>query len=73
LGTGTLSGPTATEAGALVELTSGGKQPVTLPSGETRSFLEDGDSIALNAHCVAPGRTRIGFGTCEGTVLAAVV
>ena len=73
LGTGTLSGPTATEAGALVELTSGGTQPVTLPSGETRSFLEDGDSVALNAHCVAPGRARIGFGTCEGTVLAAVV
>ena len=72
LGTGTLSGPTATEAGALVELTSGGKQPVTLPSGETRSFLEDGDSVTLTAHCVAPGRARIGFGVCEGTVLAAV-
>ena len=41
---------------------------MTLPSGGTRSFLEDGDSVALNAHCVAPGRARIGFGTCEGTV-----
>ncbi len=73
LGTGTLSGPTASEAGALVELTAGGKQPVTLASGETRSFLEDGDSVTLTAHCAAPGRPRIGFGTCEGTIAAAVL
>lgn len=72
LGTGTLSGPTASEAGALVELTTGGKQPVTLPTGETRSFLEDGDSVVLNAHCEAAGRPRIGFGACEGTILSAV-
>jgi len=73
LGTGTLSGPTVNEAGALVELTAGGKQPVTLAGGETRSFLEDGDSVTLSAHCVAPGHVRIGFGVCEGTVLAARV
>ena len=72
LGTGTLSGPTASEAGALIELTIGGKQPITLPSGESRAFLEDGDSITLRAHCTKPGAARIGFGTCTGTVLPAL-
>jgi fumarylacetoacetase len=72
LGTGTLSGPTATEAGALMELTVGGKLPISLPSGETRAFLEDGDSITLRAHCAKSGAARIGFGTCVGTVTAAL-
>jgi fumarylacetoacetase len=72
LGTGTLSGPTATEAGALIELTVGGKQPITLPSGESRGFLEDGDSITLRAHCEKPGAVRMGFGACTGTVLPAL-
>ena len=72
LGTGTLSGPTATEAGALIELTVGGKQPITLPSGESRTFLEDGDSITLHAHCEKSGAARFGFGTCTGTVLPAL-
>ena len=72
LGTGTLSGPTASEAGALIELTVGGKLPITLPSGESRAFLEDGDSITLRAHCTKPGAARIGFGTCTGTVLPAL-
>ena len=72
LGTGTLSGPTESEAGALIELTVGGKQPITLPSGESRAFLEDGDSITLRAHCEKIGAARIGFGTCIGTVLPAL-
>ncbi len=72
LGTGTLSGPTASEAGALIELTVGGKQPITLPNGETRAFLEDGDSITLRAHCEKSGAARVGFGTCTGTVLPAL-
>ena len=72
LGTGTLSGPTASEAGALIELTVGGKQPITLPSGESRAFLEDGDSITLRAHCERTGATRLGFGTCTGRVLPAL-
>ena len=72
LGTGTLSGPTATEAGAMIELTVGGKQPITLPSGESRTFLEDGDSITLHAHCEKSGAVRIGFGTCTGMVLPAL-
>jgi fumarylacetoacetase len=71
LGTGTLSGPTASEAGALIELTQGGKQPVALAGGGTRTFLEDGDSVVLRAWCEKPGAARIGFGECRGTVLPA--
>jgi fumarylacetoacetase len=72
LGTGTQSGPTEPEAGSLLELTKGGKQPLTLPAGETRTFLADGDTLILRAHCEAPGRARIGFGECRATVLPAV-
>ncbi len=71
LGTGTLSGPTAREAGALIELTVGGKQPVTLTSGESRTFLEDGDAIILRAHCEKKeenNAVRIGFGRSYGRV-----
>ena len=69
LGTGTLSGPTLDQAAALIELTVGGKQPLTLPNGEQRSFLEDGDCIELRGWCEKPGAARIGFGDCAGTVL----
>ena len=72
LGTGTLSGPTASEAGALIELTVGGKQPVMLASGELRTFLEDGDAVILRAHCERSGATRLGFGPCYGRVEPAV-
>ena len=72
LGTGTLSGPTESEAGALIELTQGGKLPITLPNGESRAFLADGDSIMLRAHCEKAGTPRMGFGTCTGTVLPAL-
>ena len=71
LGTGTLSGPEAGEAGALIELTTGGQQPLTLPGGEQRTFLEDGDTVALRAWCEKPGAARVGFGVCEGQVLPA--
>ncbi|MBE7939896.1 MULTISPECIES: fumarylacetoacetase [Ramlibacter] len=70
LGTGTLSGPTLDQAAALIELTSGGKNPLALPGGETRTWLQDGDSVTLRGWCEAPGAARIGFGTCEGTVTA---
>jgi fumarylacetoacetase len=69
LGTGTLSGPTATEAGALIELTAGGKQPVALANGERRPFLEDGDVVILRGWCEKPGAARIGFGEAVGRVL----
>ncbi len=69
LGTGTLSGPTLDQAGALIELTSGGKNPIQLPNGESRTWLEDGDSVILRGWCEKPGAARIGFGECVGTVL----
>ncbi len=68
LGTGTQSGPQPGQGGSLLELTAGGRQPLTLDSGETRTFLEDGDTVILRAHCEAPGARRIGFGECVGTV-----
>jgi fumarylacetoacetase len=69
LGTGTLSGPTAGEAGALLELTEGGKNPLTLSNGETRTFLLDGDAVILRGWCEKAGAARIGFGECRATVL----
>ena len=73
LGTGTISGPAPEQGGSLLELTQGGKQAIVLANGETRTFLEDGDSLELRAHCERPGARRIGFGRCEGHVLAAVM
>ncbi len=73
LGTGTQSGPDAAEAGSLLELTRGGKQPVSLPDGEQRRFLEDGDEIILRGHCDKPGAARIGFGEARGRVLPAII
>jgi fumarylacetoacetase len=70
-GSGTLSGPTLDQAAALVELTVGGKQPLQLPNGEARTYLQDGDAIVLRGWCERPGATRIGFGECRGTVLPA--
>jgi fumarylacetoacetase len=71
LGTGTLSGPQALQGGSLLELSQGGKQPISLDNGELRTFLEDGDSIILKAYAERVGARRIGFGECRGTVLAA--
>lgn len=71
LGSGTLSGPLREEAGSLLELTVGGKEPVRLPNGEERSFLEDGDTLTLRGACDREGYRRIGFGECAGTVMPA--
>ncbi|OZI17170.1 fumarylacetoacetase [Bordetella genomosp. 7] len=71
LGTGTLSGPAPDQAGSLLELTQGGKTPIELPWGETRTFLQDGDQVILRAHCQKAGYPRIGFGEASGTVLPA--
>ena len=71
LGSGTQSGPDASEAGSLLELTSGGKQALTLSSGESRTFLQDGDAVILRAWSEKPGATRIGFGEAVGRVLPA--
>ena len=71
LGTGTISGPGGESAGALIETTAGGKNPVRLEIGETRTFLEDGDEVIMTARCRAEGRAPIGFGDCRATVMAA--
>jgi fumarylacetoacetase len=72
IGTGTISGPTPSEAGAIVELSRGGTAPITLATtGEQRTFLQDGDMVILRGWCEAQGAARIGFGTCEGRVLPA--
>jgi len=70
-GSGTLSGPTLDQAGALIELTQGGQRPISLSNGETRTFLDDGDAITLRGWCAKPGFARIGFGACVGQVLPA--
>lgn len=70
LGTGTQSGPDG-QGGCLLELTRGGSQPLTLPGGEQRAFLHDGDRVILRGYCEQPGRPRIGFGDCVGVVLPA--
>ena len=69
LGSGTISGPQPEQGGSLLELTQGGRLPLRLASGETRTFLEDGDTVILRAHCERAGARRIGFGECAGTVL----
>jgi fumarylacetoacetase len=71
LGTGTQSGPQAAEAGSLLELSAGGKQPLTLPDGETRRFLEDGDEVIMRGWCERAGAARVGFGELSGRVLPA--
>jgi fumarylacetoacetase len=71
LGSGTLSGPRPEQAGSLLELTSGGKEPLRLPNGEQRTFLADGDTLSLRGWCERPGSRRIGFGECSGTIVAA--
>jgi fumarylacetoacetase len=71
LGTGTQSGPQPGQGGSMLELSMGGKQPLALPGGESRSFLQDGDTVILRAHCERAGARRIGFGECSGTVLPA--
>ena len=71
LGTGTISGPEAGTRGSLMEITGNGTEPVTLPSGETRRFLEDGDELTLSARAAANGFVPIGFGECRGTVAPA--
>jgi fumarylacetoacetase len=71
LGSGTQSGSEASEAGSMMELSQGGKQAVTLPDGEQRKFLEDGDEITLRAWCERAGARRIGFGEVAARVLPA--
>jgi fumarylacetoacetase len=72
IGTGTLSTDSDTGLGSLLEISKGGKEPLQLPNGETRGFLEDGDEVTLRAWCEAEGAVRIGFGECVGRIVPAV-
>ena len=70
LASGTISGPAEESRGCLLELTWRGTEPLQLPTGETRKFLEDGDTVILRAYCEREGYPRIGFGECSGTVVS---
>ncbi len=71
LGSGTISGPEKSMRGSLLELSWGGKEPLTLDTGDTRTFLEDGDTLTLSGHAQGEGY-RIGFGDCSGTLIPAL-
>ncbi|UCG24551.1 MAG: fumarylacetoacetase, partial [Chloroflexota bacterium] len=71
LATGTISGPTPDSYGSMLELAWRGERPITLPNGETRRFLEDGDRVTLTGHCQGDGY-RVGFGEVTGKLLPAV-
>ena len=69
LATGTISGPTEAAAGCLLELTRNGAHPLKLPTGETRTFLADGDEVILRGTCELPGHPRLGLGECRAAIL----
>jgi len=71
-GSGTQSGTSAESVGALLEATTGGKNPITLSNGEQRTFLEDGDTVTLSGWCDSETAPRIGFGHAAATVLPAI-
>ena len=72
IASGTVSGPTKDSRGCLLELTWRGTEPITLPTGETRAFLQDGDEVILRGYCERADFQRIGFGECRGLVLPAL-
>jgi fumarylacetoacetase len=69
LASGTVSGSTRESRGSMLELAWRGTEPIKLPSGETRCFLEDGDEVILRGSCERPGFARIGFGECRGRIV----
>jgi len=71
LGTGTISAPSDDGFGSLMEISRGGTVPVTLPTGEVRTFLEDGDEVLLSGRASAKDFVSIGFGPCRATILPA--
>ncbi len=68
IGSGTISGPLKENRGCLLEVTWKGTEPLELPTGEQRRFLEDGDEVILRGWCEAPGYRRIGLGECRGVI-----
>ena len=73
LASGTVSGPEKDARGCMLELTWRGAEPLALPTGESRTFLEDGDEVTFRGSCERDGARRIGFGECRGTVTASPV
>ena len=71
LATGTVSGAAEENAGCLLEITRNGKQPLSLPNGERRTGLEDGDEVILRGFCRRDGVASVSLGECRGVVLAA--
>jgi fumarylacetoacetase len=71
IGSGTVSGPEKASWGSLLELTARGSEPIAMPSGEKRGFIEDGDEIMFRGFCAKPGFARIGFGECRAVILPA--
>jgi fumarylacetoacetase len=71
MASGTVSGKEGSERGCMLELTWRGKEPLTLPTGEERRFLEDGDEVIMRGYCQREGYRRIGFGECRGIILPA--
>ncbi len=71
IGSGTISGPEKSSWGSLLELTARGREPIELPDGEKRGFIEDGDEITFRGFCAKPGFARIGFGECRAVVVPA--
>lgn len=69
IGTGTISGPARDQLSSLLELTFGGTEPIALPNGEQRAFLQDGDEVTFHGRCSRPGFVPIGFGSCTGRIL----
>jgi len=72
IASGTVSGKEKSERGCLLELTWRGTEPIDLPSGEQRRFLEDGDEVIMKGFCEREGFRRIGFGECRGRILSAI-
>jgi fumarylacetoacetase len=70
-GSGTQSGPNPEEAGSMLELSNAGADPITLPNGEKRTFLEDGDNVIMKGWCQKDGAARIGFGAVSAVILPA--
>ncbi len=72
MGSGTVSGPEPESWASLLELSKGGREPIALPTGEERRFLEDGDEVIFRGHCERAGFARIGFGECRAVIAPAV-
>lgn len=71
LGSGTISGTETGSEGAMIEITKGGKETISLDDGAERKFLEDGDTVVLRGVCGTEDNGLVGFGECKGTIMPA--